>query len=349
MFFASNILFATAEVPNQKNTNGFFPAGDKWFDEGSATTVFRDEPVKSDSPDVGFYQERDESELLDEEQSPQLQNISANQSQDPSKAAPFDTRKATPDQLMKFYGNPEEDPVIPAEEKAPVPFKAMMAAMDSGNDELAYKYARQYVRYMRNMSERVERTAQFQELAVEREGIRPGMLKENPYTKLLEDDLAKEETKEKFEISGIDPRAQKLINAAQMQEDSENPIQFSDPKGEIDAYLFFMLGDAKSISNAKIFQTVANKFSNNPKINFQAFSRQPYPKEDINAFMNKTGLNVKVSDGGTKVIALGITDTSSIVLVARNSKQILKISAEEASEAEIINLIKMGSLRSVRE
>jgi hypothetical protein len=330
-----------AQVQNEKNTNGFFPAGVSWFDEGAATTVFRAEPKKSESPDVGFYKEKEDKPL---EEDLDTFAVAANkQKHDPTKPPPFDTKKATPEQLIAFYGKPEEDPAIPSDEKAPVPFKAMMAAMDSGNDELAYNYARQYVRYLRNTSERVDRTVKFQELALEREGIRPGNLKDNPYTHLLEKDFEKEETKKELSLSGIDPKAQRLIRQAEQEMTSEQKADENqipkDPKGEVDAYLVFTLGDSQSVENAKSFQKLYEDFVHNQKITFRALSRKPATDSELLTFASLTGLEAPIQDGSKLVGGLGVEGQTQIILVAKNIKQIYRIKNSD-SVSDMIEVIR---------
>ena len=340
-------------VRNEKNTNGFFPADTVWFNQGAANTVFSKEPEKSEAPQVGFYQERKEKTAEDSKLQPA--SLKANQppaAKDPKALPPFDTRKASPDQLVSFYGNPEEDAALTPDEKAPVPFKAMMAAMDSGNDKLAYGYARQYIRYMQNMSERVGRTVQFQELAVEREGLRPGNLKDNPYTKLLEDDLANEETKSKLSLAGLDPKAQRLIRQAQIDEQYErqaNNGQKSDssnatvdPKGEVDVMFFFDNGDSSSLSRAQDIEKLSRVFQSNSKIQFTALSINNLSSSDLLQFANKSGLSITMQNGSKLVGAMGIVNAPTLLLITHNTRKVIRVE-DESSVADIRGMIKQMS------
>lgn len=67
--------------------------------------------------------------------------------------------------LVNTYGNPFADLPINSQDNAPLPFKGMMAALEVGNAELAKAYAKQYVRYVRNLKQRTNAAIQFIEAA----------------------------------------------------------------------------------------------------------------------------------------------------------------------------------------
>jgi hypothetical protein len=69
------------------------------------------------------------------------------------------------ERLIELSGKPEEDAPVLADEKAPKPFKAMMIAMQEGRDDLAIKYARQFVRYLQDVQNRVAFATKLQEVA----------------------------------------------------------------------------------------------------------------------------------------------------------------------------------------
>jgi hypothetical protein len=325
-------------VQNEKNTNGFFPSDIVWFNDGAATTVFSKEPEKSDSPSVGFYQEQKPKPT----EVPIVQQIGVQAgAHDPMKPPPFDTRKASSEQLLAYYGSPSDETPLTPDEKAPIPFKAMMAAMDSGNDKLAYQYARQYIRYMRNMSDRVGKTVQMQELAVEREGIRPGRVEGNPYVKLLEEDLVSEETKKELSFDGLDPQAQRLLRKAQLDEardpqsvlgalnaSSDEIKAKRDPKGEIDVYVFFDVTNSASLERIKDIQKLASFFSNNQKISFTALSVQKLEPEQMIELTDREQILLPIRDGAKLTGAFGVVQTPTVLFVTRNSKKVVRVDSQ---------------------
>lgn len=332
---SSGKCLADEKIQNEKNTNGFFPSKDKWFEEGNATTVFSEAPVTTKTLEVGFFKEKEDPKPL----------VNSQEKIDPSKPPPFDTKKATTEQLESYYGNPDEDAPLTPEEKAPVPFKAMMSAMNAGNDELAYKYARQYVRYMRNVSDRVKRVVDFQEVAVEREGIRPGNLQNNPYVNLLEKDFQDEKTQKELSVVGIDPRAQSLIKKAQLDESTESkssniPV---DPKGEVDVLFFFSASQMESKERAGDIENISSSFVNNPKIHFLGLSMDSSMTDsDLLRFADSNGLSIPVQQGQQFASRLGIQESPAVLLVTRNSKALYKIQNNQ-SVTDIVKVIRVMS------
>jgi hypothetical protein len=250
---------------------------------------------------------------------------------DPTKPPPFDSRTASPEQLVAFYGNPNQDAPLTPDEKAPVPYKAMMAAMDSGNEKLAYQYARQYVRYMRNMSDRVGRTVQMQEVAVEREGIRPGNVQNNPYTKLLEADLESEESSNELSVAGLDPKAQRMIRQAQaeaMQEQSQLESKDTapvDPQGEVNVLFFFDPTQRASYTRAKDVEALALKFARHTNVSFLALSSSNLTTAELLNFSEKSGLSLPVQNGGKAYGAFGGGTVPALLFVTKNSKKVVRV------------------------
>src|SRR5262249_12308432 len=60
----------------------------------------------------------------------------------------------TPEQkIIAKYGNPDEKPTITPVENAPKPFKGMLEALNAGDDKLAYRFAKQYMRLTHQLSQ----------------------------------------------------------------------------------------------------------------------------------------------------------------------------------------------------
>lgn len=73
--------------------------------------------------------------------------------------------------LIAKLGDPTVDEPVIAQENAPKTFKRMLAALDAGDEELAFQYARQHVRYMRNLQQTTKRAVMYQALGMEEEGM----------------------------------------------------------------------------------------------------------------------------------------------------------------------------------
>lgn len=79
----------------------------------------------------------------------------------------------SPEEILARFGNPDQEPRIKPEQNAPDSYKGLLAALEVGDDALAYRYARQYVRYQRNLSERVKKLTELSQIALERDGLIP--------------------------------------------------------------------------------------------------------------------------------------------------------------------------------
>lgn len=66
---------------------------------------------------------------------------------------------ASKEEILAAYGDPEQEVPIQVVESAPRPFKAIMSALELGDEDLARAYARQYVRYVGRVSSQSEALA----------------------------------------------------------------------------------------------------------------------------------------------------------------------------------------------
>jgi hypothetical protein len=78
------------------------------------------------------------------------------------------------DQVIARFGDPSKPPVVIPDEKAPSPFKGLHAALEVGDEELAFRYARQHVRYNAKFKDRVNSVVGLTAKALEAEGIADG-------------------------------------------------------------------------------------------------------------------------------------------------------------------------------
>jgi hypothetical protein len=134
-----------------------------FFEKNSAATIFSGEARLTESPKVHILNATIGDDFMPEllEQPKQDQENQPEQSQ------------SLRDRLANDFGDAAADPTVFADEKAPKPFKAMMIALEAGDDELAFDYARQYARYQRKFHERVDRVMDITQIAMEDEDILP--------------------------------------------------------------------------------------------------------------------------------------------------------------------------------
>ncbi|HMO01599.1 MAG TPA: hypothetical protein PKD37_03300 [Oligoflexia bacterium] len=186
-FLLAVVLFASVVSAFAQSENDF-------FEKNAARTIFDDSITENGLPHIKLLrpQKKDDQPKLSENL--KLKSDGASEAEDslaraklgkfdlngepPFKqpASPLEVKQENPPQsvsqkLLSKYGDPNKDAPILADDKAPQPFKAMMEALDSGDEKLAFDYARQYVRHLRNLNQRTQRAVAMQALAMEKEGM----------------------------------------------------------------------------------------------------------------------------------------------------------------------------------
>lgn len=130
---------------------------------------------------------------------------------------------ALKEKLLSEHGDPKIDPPINVVDNAPKPFKAMMAALEAGEDQLAFSYARQYVRYLKRLQDRTGKVMGFVGLAGEREK----MFAENDwqtsqqydqYRGVLQKDLEQDPQSAASGTAELDERTRNLLEDAERAE-----------------------------------------------------------------------------------------------------------------------------------
>lgn len=169
-----------------------------------------------------------------------LNPISGESKEGDPQAVQDNSPEAQRDRIVREFGNPEEEVPILGDEKAPKPFRGMMHALESGDKELAFKYARTYVRYMNKVKERSSLAAQLAGLGAEIEGTAPRQdHSEDPdpsgYLDIYKKELGKAIENESAVLS-INPEAQELLARAQGEsaaaQESEAAASDHRPLGE---------------------------------------------------------------------------------------------------------------------
>lgn len=172
------------------------------------------------------------------------------------------------ERLLMRFGDPDKPVPVQVVENAPVPFKGMMAALTAGHEKLAFAYARQWMRYIRDLQDTTRKIVSVSEVAMEREGMSaPGSSDDNPYKYLLrsEDDEESASADAVPRVSKLGADAKDLLSRAwatsvrnaspheSTRGESGTPVGELpiDPKGEVDVYVFI------DSSNAETRRTIA--------------------------------------------------------------------------------------------
>ncbi len=135
---------------------------------------------------------------------------------------------ASPEEVVQRFGDPEQEPRVRPESNAPDSYKGLIAALEVGDDALAYRYARQYVRYQRNLNERVKKLTELSQIALEKDGLVPPSPEdeEDPnyeISKQIADSIEAKSRANQAEMDGrriqLDQQTQELLRMAQAEEE----------------------------------------------------------------------------------------------------------------------------------
>lgn len=201
-----------APIVDPDNREGF-------FERNSAQTTFAPAVAARVKPNLEYFPalqkfevERDPSAITAE------QAASEKPEQDLTSA----------DSIVAAFGKPDEDDKLLAEEKAPPSYKGMMAALEIGDEKLAWKYARRYARRIRELSSRSATIMGLTGKAFEREGVlaKDGWQNSPQFAKqqeLLEEDLKESGLlkAEESRVAALDPATRAFLKKAEEVEEME--------------------------------------------------------------------------------------------------------------------------------
>lgn len=153
-----------------------------FFEPNTALTVFDNGVTKSDLPRLKMLREIEDkkpelakqSEIIDGNKPEETELLDAKVEKSTEDNSPQASQAPLTSKLiLEKYGDPTKDVPVKAQSNAPAPFAAMLEAVNTGDDKLAFQYARQYVRYMRDLKQTTRHAYALQVLAMEQEGLRP--------------------------------------------------------------------------------------------------------------------------------------------------------------------------------
>jgi hypothetical protein len=257
------------------------------------------------------------------------------------------------------FGDPLKDAPVLAQDNAPKPFKAMMAAFQAGDDQLAYQYARQWVRYMGNLKARTMRVVDAARAAEMSEGISVAGGNGEQLKQAFMNDNANL-------AANLDPRAAAILKQAEADEAApqkpKNDLEQQelkarqevrrqltgkipvDPKGRADVYLFFGVNDenpAAFVETAKAIQAYTMRY---PKVNFVAFVNARLNQEGIERLTRKLGLPFQILVGDGFARELQLSTTPAVVIVSPTQGAVVKERGDKPLfyYEELISMVQGG-------
>lgn len=269
----------------------------------------------------------------------------------PSPEQPQDHRS----QIAKEFGAPEEEDQILGDEKAPKAFRGMMHALEAGDKELAFKYARRYTRYINKLRERTTLVTKLSGLGAEIEGYRPRLdhsEESDPsgYLDIYEKQL-EETVKNESAVLSLNPAAQELLAKARQEEIAEasgaapsspngptspkplgeaaerallyknhqRPLPV-DPRGRVNVFFFLSGGDLGPQTMLGDIQRLKDRFEKDNRIAFKGISLVSDVKQ-VHDTMQRRGLKITFPIEFNRELAaeLGISHTPAVVVMASST------------------------------
>ncbi len=340
-----------AEAENQARfyaTQGSGSPMKGFFNKGSARTVFSNPAGEEARASIQYFPSKKPIEAEEElapETAPEAQPAKlsqpAQEAKTEQKAAK--TKEEKREELVKNYGAPDEEAPVQAQENAPKPFRAMMAALETGDDELAYKYARQYVRYMGRLQQRSTRVVGLMGTAMEREGmVEKGAwqaAKEFGSDRQFLDAELAENAERAPEQRELNEEASALLSKARMMEEGGeapkapsqpalNPVQERaqirqhlarevpvDAGVKVQVYFFFKPLDTQSQNMGRELQGMFA--SSRGHLDLIAMALTPMSDQEEKIFRSRTGATYAINPDGSNIARMmEVRGVPSTVLVS---------------------------------
>jgi hypothetical protein len=326
--------------------------GSGFFEKGSVRDVFGPEMRTAQAPEIKYFPVQPPKEA------PQPVPAAASQPLDSAKAAaspevapsmdldPLAQEKDPVElELIKNYGDPDRESPIKAIDNAPAPFKGMMAALEAKRQDVALRYARQYVRHLKNLRERSEQVMGLTNTALEKEAADS----EAAAQKLLQSDRE------------VDSQARALIeNAGQLKDSSKDSGQDTeafgfkeptsgglrdsapmateagerelvrrkyagklpvDPQGKVDIYFFFQPSDPASLQMAAEIEKLYRAAKGRGNVNLIGMSSTPLTPSQEKSLRAKAGVSFPIADGSKLQEIFEVTSYPTTVLVSQSTSQ----------------------------
>jgi hypothetical protein len=274
-----------------------------FYPKDAALTVFGSDVETTATPELGYAPATKTKKSEEKDKS----------LEQPAAAAPAPARVTqtlddvraelkTPDDILKKFGDPDAELTIPGREDAPLPFRGMMAALEVDNRELAQKYAKQYVKYLKKVQTKTDKVMAVVNQAMGEEGMAPPNSLDSIENIPDEKDLEQDEGKLRQEVK-----------------DAVKERVPQDPFGEVDVYFFFKMDDEGSKLMIPEIDAFYASFKDDSKVRFVALSLDNPSKEDIQEFAETYKIKFPIKSGMTLAKKLNVTGVPTTLIVPHNA------------------------------
>lgn len=253
--------------------------------------------------------------------------------------------------ILQQFGDPSVPVPVRAIENAPLPFKGLIAAVEAGDDELAFQYAKQYSRYMEGVRRTSARAVSLTGLAMEGQGY----VEEGGWTgapqlyedrALLEKDLSREKgNRNRGEnpgaVTAVDAKVRALVERAKQETLSEGNLLAEadqrkveaidrktirearlgkvpvDPSGRVDVYWFFTPESAESQKMAAEIQKLHAQ--GDKQLTVLGVTMKPVADQELQKFASAHGITFPLRNASNLTRSLGVKRAPTTAFIGQQS------------------------------
>jgi len=275
-------------------------------------------------------------------------------------AAPAAPAMTPVERIIQEYGDPSEPTPVKAVDTAPKPYRAMLEALNAGDEQLAFRYAVKYVRYMRDLEKVTGQAVALEGQAMMREGLLPpGSWPSDPqyrqyhYLQNVEVGAAKDGSAGgdlKAYQSELDAGAREIIRRIKESEYDlfERPVRDGaavadqldeaaerrraramltgrvpvDPLGKVDVYFFFRPYDREVRAMAADIERFYQSLKSDGRANFAALTIDHLSPVEVSAFRSEGRVTFPVIAGARLAEKFKVIKSPTTVFVAQSSGRI---------------------------
>jgi hypothetical protein len=309
-------------------------------ENSSATIRFADGPVQKKAK--GAEKRKAKSSELSATQQP---STAQPQTQNP------DESLTDAQAIIRRFGDPTKDREMLPEGDAPPEFMGIAAAMNAGDKDLAFKYARSFVRRLRKQRDFVATVTEVQDLASRAEGFLPPRESESkPLTAVEEEyiDAYREGMAERIAAEKMSPEVIGLLEEASQSESV--PLEFDprsvprDSKGAVSVLFFISASDDRTAEFAKRAHQIMVELVDDKRLEFSVATKESLPFVERNELGKQLGLAVPVINGAKLAQRFRINDYPAIVFYGRTEGRIFRLFGVESvrSAERVVGLMQGG-------
>lgn len=350
-------FWGRGEATNWKKT----PKGNS-----SAQLEYRDYPLSIDQvkqleAEEQAVEEKVRQQLTQKSQEQGLQQLASTSA--PSSEAPQQEGSSKPlsrEEIIARYGPPEEERPIQAQKDAPREMKALIEAMNSGDEELAFKYAVALARRDDEIQKVVSKVTDLRLIALEAIGLRPEQEidpeKEVDPTRLkvreYMEQARKAELQRKLDLEKAIKGAEQgdLEDSWQVKSGSAGKQQIQpgeipvDPAGKVRLLVFFDEKDQKIRDLTAPLQTILAAFKSDRDVSLLGFTRGSYATPGLKKVAAATSFPFPILNGEALALDLRIHRYPTFVFVAPTTKERYRLDGLRTAEEieKVIRLMKGG-------